>query len=212
MRAILVWLIPVVISLGLGASRIATGQESKTRVAAAPLRDIFLELDANNDRVIDSDEVPDSGRKAFDTLLKHGDANHNGKLEAEEYRDLLQKMNRAVGTPEQREKRFKNLDRNDDGKLSRDEFPGQPARFNQLDRNGDGFLEKDELPWMNPERPAGKALLDRPAPRERALLSRLTSMDKNGDGRVSRDEFMGRPAMFDRLDVNHDGYLDKDDR
>jgi hypothetical protein len=37
-------------------------------------------------------------------------------------------------------------------------------------------------------------------------------MDKNGDGRISRDEFTGQPAMFDRLDLNHDGYLDQSDR
>jgi hypothetical protein len=36
-------------------------------------------------------------------------------------------------------------------------------------------------------------------------------MDKNGDGRVSRDEFTGRPAMFDRVDTNHDGFLDSAD-
>jgi len=56
---------------------------------------------------------------------------------------------RAV-PPEQLEKRFKNLDRNEDGKLDRREFQGGPARFSQLDRNGDGFFSRDEIPWLNP--------------------------------------------------------------
>ena len=43
-------------------------------------------------------------------------------------------------------------------------------------------------------------------------MQRLRAMDKNGDGRISRDEFTGRPAAFDRLDANHDGYLDRADR
>ena len=44
------------------------------------------------------------------------------------------------------------------------------------------------------------------------MLERLRAMDKDGDGRVSREEFTGRPAMFDRLDANHDGFLDPSDR
>ena len=57
---------------------------------------------------------------------------------------------------EQLEKRFKNLDRNEDGKLDRQEFQGGPARFSQLDRNGDGFLSRDEIPWLNPNAATGK--------------------------------------------------------
>ena len=30
--------------------------------------------------------------------------------------------------------------------------------------------------------------------------------------RVSREEFKGKPAGFNRLDVNHDGFIDKADR
>src|SRR5262249_31530459 len=159
-------------------------------------------------------EVPEAGRAAFERILKHGDRNHDGKLEAEEFRELLLSVDfsRAV-PPQQREKRFQNLDKNKDGKLDRQEFLGGPARFSQLDRNGDGFLSRDEIPWLNSGRPAparkpGVAELGK----EKPLLQRLELMDKNSDGRVSRDEFTGRPAMFDRLDVNHDGYLDKADR
>ena len=116
-----------------------------------------MELDANNDRVIERAEVPEAGRKAFERLLNHGDTNHDGKLEAEEFRDLLQKVDwRRAVPPEQLEKRFKNLDRNEDGKLDRQEFQGGPARFSQLDRNGDGFLSRDEIPWLNPNAATGK--------------------------------------------------------
>ena len=107
--------------------------------------------------MIEHQEVPESGRKAFDTLLKYGDADHDGKLEAAEYRNLMQKVNWArAASPEQREKRFKALDRNEDGKLGPDEFQGGPARFKQLDHNGDGFLSRDEIPWLNPGTPSAK--------------------------------------------------------
>jgi Ca2+-binding EF-hand superfamily protein len=118
-----------------------------------------MELDANDDRVIERAEVPEAGRKAFERLLSHGDANHDGKLTAAEFRDLLQKVDWSRAVPrEQLEKRFKNLDRNEDGKLDRQEFPYGPARFNQLDRNGDGFLSRDEIPWLNPDAAAKKAV------------------------------------------------------
>ncbi len=137
----------------------APGQTPKQPASPTPWRDLFMELDANNDRVIERAEVPEAGRKAFERLLSHGDANHDGKLTAEEFRDLLQKIDwsRAV-PPEQLEKRFKNLDRNEDGKLDRQEFPNGPARFNQLDRNGDGFLSRDEIPWLNPGAAAKQAV------------------------------------------------------
>jgi Ca2+-binding EF-hand superfamily protein len=203
------------LSLVVGAASLAHGQAPKAAAPPMPLRDLFLDLDANADRVIERSEVPAAGLQAFDTLLKYGDRNRDGKLEAGEYRELLQQVNwNRMVSPEQREQRFKNWDKNHDGKIARDEFPNGPARFAQLDRNGDGSLSRDEIPWLNPGG-AGQPQAQNPPggpPRPEQLAQRLKRMDTNGDGRVSRDEFTGRPAMFDRLDTNHDGYLDSADQ
>jgi len=148
----------IALSFTLAVATLAPGQTPKQQASPTPWRDLFMELDANNDRLIERAEVPEAGLKAFERLLKHGDANHDGKLQADEYRDLLGKVDWSrVGSPEQREKRFKTLDRNEDGKLDRQEFPNGPARFSQLDRNGDGFLSRDEIPWLNPDAAAKKA-------------------------------------------------------
>ncbi|WP_198351000.1 EF-hand domain-containing protein [Flavisphingomonas formosensis] len=48
---------------------------------------------------------------------------------------------------------------------------------------------------------------------------RLTAMDSDGDGRISKAEMSAAPArggrdpsrLFDAMDVNHDGYLDKNE-
>jgi hypothetical protein len=133
----------------------------RTTAAPAPLRELFFDLDVNGDRVIEKREVPESELRAFETLLEYGDANHDGKLDAQEYRDLLERVNWArIIPPAQRERQFKTLDRNEDGKLDRREFPGAPGRFDMLDKNRDGFLSRDEIPWLNP---AGAAT--KPAPK-----------------------------------------------
>jgi len=78
------------LSFTLAVATLASGQTPKQLANTTPWRDLFMDLDANNDRVIERAEVPEAGRKAFERLLNHGDANHDGKLEAEEFRDLLQ--------------------------------------------------------------------------------------------------------------------------
>ncbi len=158
-------LAPLALLLTLTVTTRASGQTPRPKPAPSPtpFRDLFIELDANNDRVIERSEVPESGRAAFDRLLSYGDSNHDEKLQAEEFRDLLMKVDWSRSVPlEQRERRFKNLDGNGNGKLDRDEFPGGPARFKQLDRNGDGFLSRDEIPWLNPAAAPGKAAAQKP--------------------------------------------------
>lgn len=60
--------------------------------------------------------------------------------------------------------------------------------------------------------PAGSMTLDQFLSRQTA---RILAADSDGDGRVSKAEMAGMArgrrdpsALFDRMDVNHDGYLD----
>ena len=48
--------------------------------------ELFQQLDANGDMVIDRGEVPESGREAFEQLLKNTDSNKDGKIDRDEYR------------------------------------------------------------------------------------------------------------------------------
>ncbi len=124
---------------------LALAQAAKKKQAAS-FRELFLELDVNRDRAVEREEVPPSGRAAFDRLLKQGDHNKNGKLEAEEYRDLLLDL-REFGELVRKKAvaRFQSMDKDHDGKVSREEFSGPRRRFDVLDHNSDGQITEQEF-------------------------------------------------------------------
>ena len=104
-------------------------------------RELFIQLDANQDGAIENEEVPAKAQPAFERLLKQGDTNHNGKLEAEEFRTVLVELKTFADDARKKAvERFKAMDKDHDGKVSREEFTGPKARFDQLDKDGDGYL------------------------------------------------------------------------
>ena len=162
------------------------------QVASVNLRKLFVRLDANGDQVIERGEVPEGAMPAFEKLLGLADTNKDGKIEIEEYREMGRRMQAGI-TPAER---FKAMDKDNDGKVSRAEFLGQPAMFDRIDSNGDGFLDKDEIKPLTAQGSPG---------------ARIMAMDKDGDGKVSRTEYLGPIEMFDRLDADKDGKIDKDE-
>jgi Ca2+-binding EF-hand superfamily protein len=92
------------------------------------------------------------------------------------------------------ERRMKQIDINNDGAISRDEWKGKPEVFDKIDKNGDGSLTREEF---------GEAA--------RRHGERLDQMDTNNDGAISRDEWKGNPKRFDRLDANSDGVITKEE-
>lgn len=114
-----------------------------------------------------------------------------------------------IPTPGQPERRgppppllmmFQRLDRNGDGRIGPEEFPGPPEVFRRLDRDGDGFLTPGEMPGRFPE----GLLMER-------MGGRLWQADRDGDGRISQDEFPGPPEVFQRLDRNRDGFITREE-
>jgi Ca2+-binding EF-hand superfamily protein len=102
---------------------------------------------------------------------------------------------------------FAELDKNKDGKISRDEFPSQfPAQtFDRLDTNHDGFIDETEWNAMRARFGGGGG----GGPRTGESLLKL--LDANGDGKVSRDEFAKILTLFDVLDKDHNGDLSQDE-
>lgn len=90
--------------------------------------------------------------------------------------------------------RFKELDRDGDGHVSRTEWPLAPESFDVVDRNKDGRLSRHELLSPNVMR------------RER-LDGQFRNLDTNRDGRLSAAEWQRGGAGYGRLDVDNDGQI-----
>jgi len=102
-----------------------------------------------------------------------------------------------------REKRMRNMDINNDGAISRDEWKGNPQVFERIDKDSNGSITRDELIAAGP-RPARQA-------RQSRHQGRIGQMDTNNDKQISRDEWKGDAKRFDRLDVNSDGVITKEE-
>ena len=97
-------------------------------------------------------------------------------------------------------------DTNKDGFVDRTEWTaGQEARFKQLDTDKDGKLSKDELFARSPSAPGNVLPSDRQLERQDAFFRRV---DTDKDGFVSKAEFMAQADRnFARCDLDRDGRI-----
>lgn len=107
------------------------------------------------------------------------------------------------------------LDTNGDGAIDRKEAAGHPRladKFDQLDKNKDGKLTKEEMP-PRPER--GHDRRGHGGQRGEGPRDGMARLDTDKDGRISRAEVKAGEdklaARFDQMDVNKDGFIDKAD-
>ena len=91
---------------------------------------------------------------------------------------------------------IKKFDKNDDGQVSKEEFPGPDKGFDRMDKNQDGYID------------ASEASKGPSAGRKKGSGDFIQDLDKNDDGQVSKEEFPGPDEIFDHHDKNQDGYID----
>jgi Ca2+-binding EF-hand superfamily protein len=96
---------------------------------------------------------------------------------------------------------FAELDANNDGKVTREEFQtGKLARFQRADQNKDGFVTAAELAAA------------RKAEHGKRIDELFKNSDKDADGRLSKAEATDmHEKKFAHLDANSDGFIGKDE-
>jgi Ca2+-binding EF-hand superfamily protein len=96
-----------------------------------------------------------------------------------------------------RQMRFRNMDSDGDGVITRAEWRGSLQAFQQQDTNGDNVLSGPEV-WT-----AGRGTGNKPGD----MSNVFERADRNNDGLLSRDEWYGDLQTFERIDRNDDGRI-----
>lgn len=98
--------------------------------------------------------------------------------------------------------RFRAMDADNDGVITRAEWRGSDQSFRQQDADGDGVLSGNEV-----RRSAGQVRTRRARSQDEQLNAQLRAMDSDNDGVVTRAEWQGTAEAFRQQDTNRDGVL-----
>ncbi len=109
-----------------------------------------------------------------------------------------------------REMRFRAMDANRDGAISRDEWRGSDQSFRAHDWNGDGVLSGGEVRVGGTRETAEDDYDPNRRPEFRNWTERgFANLDRNRDGRIARAEWYYDREAFLRADRNGDNSLSK---
>jgi collagen type III alpha len=207
-------------------------------------------FDQNNDGKITKDEMPERMQAMIDRL----DTNKDGAIDTKELAALKDRLaqggqgqqgQRPQGQQGQRPQfnpadiiqRVKESDKNNDGKITKDEFPEQMLRmFPRIDTNQDGAIDREELavmeqrmaqrgqggqrpqgqPGQRPQGQPGQRPEGQPGQRPQGQpgqgrglppLPVLQALDTNHDGEISSNEIANAVKALKSLDKDGNGKL-----
>jgi len=194
----------VAVGLGLAYAQIAAAQGQSSPPGKG--RNPIGAADTNNDGAVTLEELQAVNPKVTEESFARMDTNGDGVLTAE---DRQNRRGRAAGKDGRKPGAgFAEADTDGNGVLSASEFsaafPGAPVdAFSRIDADSSGTITQQELKQAHETR--------------EAVHGKLREADTNGDRQITRAEFdaaipNAEAGLFDRLDRNGDGVLNRDDR
>jgi Ca2+-binding EF-hand superfamily protein len=110
--------------------------------------------------------------------------------------------------------RFQGMDRNNDGRITREEWRGSDQSFKVHDWNGDGVLSGDEVRpgarrGERQDRESDFDTPDREYPFDDWTVRGFNRIDHNRDNRITADEWHFDRESFRRADHNRDGVISR---
>jgi Ca2+-binding EF-hand superfamily protein len=122
-----------------------------------------------------------------------------------------QAVSRNQGANVAGQARFRGMDANNDGVISRTEWRGNRVAFDNQDWNRDGVLSEDELePAAARGRGRGRGRQGNQANQQNQTArraERFDTLDINNNGRLEPREWNGTVAAFNRLDGDNDNVI-----
>jgi Ca2+-binding EF-hand superfamily protein len=187
----------------------------------AQAKNLVEQLDTDKNGYLDEKESSARGGRQQFVLW---DENGDGKVYAEEIKSSYELQQAPLASQiqaiiaEDGDALFPLLDTSGDGRLSLRELGNTAARLKTLDKNDDGRLDRQELPTrITVSLGLGAAAYQRlgayqgqarTVAASTAAPDWFVRMDRNGDGDLTLREFLGTPEQFKKLDVDNDGFID----
>lgn len=176
------------------------------------------QYDSNGDSKVDAAEFARFRQARY----AETDTNKDGQVDLDEYvNEYAGRHDRELdqarkGQVEQTHTRFRSVDKDVDGFISRAEFDASGERgFLHIDTDSNGKVDAADAEPARPvsasaqgsDKPPRRDVLKMPSTHSRAGL--LEIYDADGDGAVTRAEFdRQRGEAFARTDADHDGRID----
>jgi Ca2+-binding EF-hand superfamily protein len=166
----------------------------------------FAKADANGDGYLKGDEIPKG-------WLERYDADGDGKISRAEFMEIATRPPKLRHLTPMRDPLARaradmaSFDKNKDGVIQREEYPGDPVKFREYDKNKDGVLSMDEVLAM-----AEDEIADiRRKMKNPNRYDFLVLFDSDHDNNVSLDEYDGPMEVFKKFDKDGDGVVTYDE-
>jgi Ca2+-binding EF-hand superfamily protein len=157
--------------------------------------ELFQKLDKNADGKLNADEISEDQKRFFDRTVRVGDKDNDGVLTKDEFVQA-NKPQENPGVP---------LNPQGDGRPG-DRMAELRQRFEMMDRNKDGKITKDEIPEQLRDRMA--QLFER-AGKDSVTIEEFGRFSGGPPGGQGGRPDPGQ--LFDRFDANKDGKITKDE-